>query len=65
LIGRKLIEAGVRFVTVDVRWPLTSETPGGSNLNWDHHDSIYARGTCNLPGASGAGAGRTASVTGA
>ena len=23
LVGRKLIEAGVRFVTVDVRWPLT------------------------------------------
>ena len=38
LIGRKLIEAGVRFVTVDVRWPLTAETPGGFNLNWDHHD---------------------------
>ena len=31
--GRKLIEAGVRFVTVDVRWPLTPEVPGGFNLN--------------------------------
>jgi hypothetical protein len=58
LVGRKLIEAGVRFVTVDVRWPLTGETPMGSNLNWDHHDYIYAQRTCNLPGASGAGAGR-------
>ncbi len=58
LVGRKLIEAGVRFVTVDVRWPLNSETPMGSNLNWDHHDFIYAKGTCNLPGAGGGGAGR-------
>jgi len=58
LVGRKLIEAGVRFVTVDTRWPLTAETPGGGNLNWDHHDYIYATNTCNLPGASGAGAGR-------
>lgn len=58
LVGRKLIESGVRFVTVDVRWPLTKETPGGSNLNWDHHDFIYAKGTCNLPKAGGGGAGR-------
>lgn len=58
LVGRKLIEAGVRFVTVDVRWPLNSDTPMGSNLNWDHHDFIYAKGTCNLPGAGGGGAGR-------
>jgi hypothetical protein len=58
LVGRKLIEAGVRFVTVDVRWPHTPGLPGGGNLNWDHHDFIYAKGTCELPGASGAGAGR-------
>ena len=58
LVGRKLIEAGVRFVTVDTRWPLTKETPKGGNLNWDHHDHIYAKGTCQLPGATGAGAGR-------
>jgi hypothetical protein len=58
LVGRKLIEAGVRFVTVDVRWPLSPETPGGGNLNWDHHDFIYAKGTCNLPGAGGGGEGR-------
>ena len=31
---------------------------GGGNLNWDHHDHIYAKGTCELPGATGAGAGR-------
>ncbi|MBY0524637.1 MAG: DUF1501 domain-containing protein [Gemmataceae bacterium] len=58
LVGRKLIEAGVRFVTVDTRWPQTKDTPGGGNLNWDHHDYIYAKGTCNLPGAGGGGAGR-------
>ncbi len=58
LVGRKLIEAGVRCVTVDVRWPMTAETPRGGNLNWDHHDFIYTRDTCELPGASGAGAGR-------
>jgi hypothetical protein len=58
LVGRKLIEAGVRFVTVDVRWPRTKEFPKGNNLNWDHHDFIYAKGTCNLPGASGGGRGR-------
>lgn len=32
--------------------------PGGTNLNWDHHDHIYASKSCELPGASGAGAGR-------
>ena len=58
LVGRKLIEAGVRFVTVDARWPQTKDTPKGGNLNWDHHDHIYAKGTCELPGATGAGAGR-------
>lgn len=58
LVGRKLIEAGVRFVTVDTRWPLNKETPRGGNLNWDHHDHIYASTTCELPGATGAGAGR-------
>ena len=58
LVGRKLIEAGVRFVTVDTRWPLTKDTPKGGNLNWDHHDHIYAKETCELPGATGAGAGR-------
>ncbi|MDB4637464.1 MAG: DUF1501 domain-containing protein [Planctomycetaceae bacterium] len=58
LVGRKLIEAGVRFVTVDVRWPRNDEYPMGTNLNWDHHDFIYASGTCNLPGAGGGGRGR-------
>ena len=57
LAGRKLIEYGVRFVTVDVREPESSKTPGGGNLNWDHHDYIYANGTCNLAGAQG-GVGR-------
>jgi len=58
LLGRKLIESGVRFVTVDTRWPLNKDTPKGGNLNWDHHDHIYAKTTCELPGATGAGAGR-------
>ncbi|MCE9604603.1 MAG: DUF1501 domain-containing protein [Planctomycetia bacterium] len=58
LMGRKLIESGVRFVTVDTRWPRKPEMQGGGNLNWDHHDFIYAKETCELPGASGAGAGR-------
>ncbi len=58
LLGRRLIERDVRFVTIDVREPLTAKTPGGTNLNWDHHDFIYAKGTCNLPGAGGGGRGR-------
>lgn len=59
LLGRKLIEADVRFVTIDVRWPKTPDLKvGGGNLNWDHHDHIYAKETCELPGATGAGAGR-------
>ena len=58
LVGRKLIESGVRFVTVDVRWPLEKHLPGGTNLNWDHHDFIYSKDTCNLPGAGGGGRGR-------
>ncbi len=58
LLGRKLIETGVRFVTIDVRWPRMPGMTGGGNLNWDHHDHIYAKETCELPGASGAGAGR-------
>jgi hypothetical protein len=58
LLGRRLIEAGVRFVTVDVRWPRTDDLPKGTNLNWDHHDFIYSKDTCNLPGAGGGGRGR-------
>ena len=58
LMGRRLVEAGARFVTVDPRWPLTKETPRGRNLNWDHHDHIYAKDTCELRGAAGGGAGR-------
>ncbi len=58
LMGRKLIEAGVRFVTVDVRWPLTREVPGGFNLNWDHHDLIYAKGSCGTVRDKAGGEGR-------
>ena len=57
LVGRKLVESGVRFVTVDVREPKNDKTPGGDNLNWDHHDYIYATGSCNQAGAQG-GVGR-------
>lgn len=58
LLGRRLLEAGVRFVTVDVRWPLTKETPGGFNLNWDHHDLIYAPGSCGTIRNKAGGEGR-------
>jgi hypothetical protein len=58
LVGRKLIEAGVRFVTVDTRWPLTPEVPGGFNLNWDHHDAIYAKGSCGTVRDKAGGEGR-------
>lgn len=30
---------------------------GGGNMNWDHHDAIYATGNTNIKGG-GAGAGR-------
>ncbi len=57
LVGRKLIEAGVRFVTVDTIWPHNPDVPGGFLLNWDHHDLIYAPGSCgtvrNMAGGEG------------
>jgi hypothetical protein len=58
LAGRKLIEAGVRFVTIDVRWPYAPELPGGVNLNWDHHDLIYAPGSCGTIRDKAGGEGR-------
>ncbi|MGH7201566.1 MAG: DUF1501 domain-containing protein [Planctomycetaceae bacterium] len=57
LLGRKLIEAGVRFVTLDVREPLSKDYPGGTNMNWDHHDYIYSTGSTEIEGG-GPGAGR-------
>ena len=64
LMGRKLIESGVRFVTVDCREPMNTwrdgkqvKFPGGSNMNWDHHDDIYSNSHTNIKGG-GAGAGR-------
>jgi hypothetical protein len=57
LLGRKLIEAGVRFVTLDVREPAAPEYPGGFDMNWDHHDFIYSSGSTAIKGG-GAGAGR-------
>lgn len=64
LLARKLIESGVRFVTVDCREPIDSyregkrvRYDGGSNMNWDHHDAIYSSSHTNIPGG-GAGAGR-------
>lgn len=57
LLGRKLIEAGVRFVTVTVIQPPdlvgrpgTGE-PKGVFLNWDHHEGIYFNGPCGGPQA--------------
>lgn len=57
LLGRKLIEAGVRFVTIDCREPASREYPGGGNMNWDHHDHIYSPKDTAIKGG-GAGAGR-------
>lgn len=58
LLGRRLIERGVRFVTVDVREPQTQATPGGFNLNWDHHDLIYTSGSCGTVRDKAGGEGR-------
>lgn len=57
MLGRRLIESGVRFVTIDTRWPGDKKYPGGNNMNWDHHDAIYSRNHTNIPGG-GAGRGR-------
>ncbi|MDH3590082.1 MAG: DUF1501 domain-containing protein, partial [Gammaproteobacteria bacterium] len=57
LLGRKLIEAGVRFVTVTVIQPPEHVgRPGygqqkGVFLNWDHHEGIYQNGPCGGPQA--------------
>lgn len=57
LLGRKLIEAGVRFVTVTVIQPpslVGRPGTGESNgvfLNWDHHEGIYFNGPCGGPQA--------------
>lgn len=57
LLGRKLIEAGVRFVTVTVIQPASmvgrpeNGQPKGAFLNWDHHEGIYRNGPCGGPQA--------------
>ena len=57
LLGRKLIEAGVRFVTVTVIQPQAHVNrpgygePNGVFLNWDHHEGIYNNGPCGGPQA--------------
>lgn len=58
LLARRLIERGVRFVTVDVREPETKATPGGFNMNWDHHDLIYTQGSCGTVRDKAGGEGR-------
>ena len=58
LLGRRLIERGVRFVTVDVREPETKTSPGGFNMNWDHHDLIYTSGSCGTIRNKAGGEGR-------
>ena len=58
LLGRKLIESGVRFVTINTQWPSDGNRwPGGGNMNWDHHDAIYSQSHTNIKGG-GAGSGR-------
>ena len=58
MLGRKLIESGVRFVTINTQWPSDGKLwPGGGNMNWDHHDAIYSSSNTNIKGG-GAGAGR-------
>jgi hypothetical protein len=55
LLGRKMIEAGVRFVSVTVIQPPEHVgRPGygednGVFLNWDHHEGIYRNGGCGGP----------------
>lgn len=55
LLGRKLIEAGVRFVSVTIVQPpdLVNRPnygqPNGVFLNWDHHEGIYRNGPCGGP----------------
>ena len=58
LLGRRLIERGVRFVTVDVREPESKQTPGGFNMNWDHHDLIYTSASCGTVRDKAGGEGR-------
>jgi hypothetical protein len=58
LLARRLIEVGVRFVIADVREPETAATPGGFNMNWDHHDNIYINGSCGTIRDKAGGEGR-------
>lgn len=58
LLGRRLIELGTRFVVLDVREPETPNTPGGFNMNWDHHDLIYTPGSCGTIRDKAGGEGR-------
>lgn len=57
LMGRKLIEAGVRFVSVTIVQPpnlVGRPNYGQQNgvfLNWDHHEGIYNNGPCGGPQA--------------
>ena len=57
LLGRRLIEAGVRFVSVTVIQPPEhvgrpgTGQPDGVFLNWDHHEGIYNNGPCGGPQA--------------
>lgn len=58
LLARKMVEAGVRYVVLDVREPETKLTPGGFNMNWDHHDMIYTNGSCGTVRDKAGGEGR-------
>ncbi|WDE97348.1 DUF1501 domain-containing protein [Lentisphaera profundi] len=58
MLGRKLIESGVRYVCIDTKFRnIDNRYSGGGNMNWDHHDAIYSKSHTNIPGG-GAGGGR-------
>ncbi|MEO2032949.1 MAG: DUF1501 domain-containing protein [Planctomycetaceae bacterium] len=55
LLGRKLIEAGARFVTIDVQEP-PGRYEGAVTLEWDHHANIYSKTHTNrIPSTGGFG----------
>ena len=58
LLGRRLIERGVRFVTVDVREPETPQSPGGFFFNDAAPAEIYTSGSCGTVRDKAGGEGR-------
>ncbi|MCX7420726.1 MAG: DUF1501 domain-containing protein [Planctomycetia bacterium] len=58
LLARRLVESGVRVVALEVRENESPTTPGGFNMNWDHHDEIYTSGSCGTVRNKAGGEGR-------